>query len=130
MTAKAELIARHVSPDGQLVFRIEREEGAVSFGFEGLPWHLHPDQIASDETDPVQVAKSFTTDLIEDRYLIVINKFHERTAYRIAFSLEVEIDSKPSEQGLAFRFWSRGAVSVDDLIEEKAVFTPLSESLR
>ena len=40
-------IVRHVSPDGTLILlAVWDEEGEVTIGFEGFPWHTHGDILA------------------------------------------------------------------------------------
>ena len=75
-------IARHQSPDGELVWRVERSDdaagGAVfSAGFEGGFWHVHPDQLERTG-EPLAVLLKVT-----DR--VVISYV---TAKRLALSLQ------------------------------------------
>jgi hypothetical protein len=80
MSERAELVARHVSPDGELVWRIEREVEAdgrvvVSFGFEGLDWHLHPEFFLANGREPLAVALDVTEDLVSDSSIVVISRW-------------------------------------------------------
>jgi hypothetical protein len=130
MSGRAELVARHVSPDGELVWRIEREVEAdgrvvISFGFEGLDWHLHPEFFSANGREPLAIALDVTDDLVSDRSLVVISHWPGRVEYSILDDLEVLVEFKQLEEELGFRFWSGRQVSVDDLKDGKVTYKPL-----
>jgi len=133
MSEKAEVLARHVSPDGHLVLRAERESEAdgrlvYSLGFEGQPWHLHPDFfMKQDERSIEQMTFDLIGDVISDRMLIVIATSPGHRETRIVDTLESEVDYKPIDIGLTFRFWSGRQVSIEDLIDGRVTFKPLCE---
>jgi hypothetical protein len=130
MSERAELVARHVSPDGELVWRVEREVEAdgrvvISFGFEGLDWHLHPEFFLANGREPLTIGLEVTDDLVSDRSVVVISRWPEGVEYSIPDSLEVLVDFKHLEEELSFRFWSGRQVSVDDLIDGAVAYKPL-----
>lgn len=128
MSEAAEILARHVSPDGELVFRVEREDGVISFGFEGLTWHLHPDTFEVNGRTPEQVALDVVGDLINDRMVVVIDRSDGQLEYGILETIELEPWVYGVEAPLEFRFWSGRQVARTELLEGTVDYKPLGES--
>ena len=133
MSERAELLARHVSPDGQLVWRIERETEAsgkvvISFGFEGLDWHLHPDFFEANGRSPEQIADDVTAGVIEDRHVVVIETFPD-DPFRMYLleTIEQELELSGTYADLRFRFWSGRSIDRAELLEGTVDYKPLGE---
>jgi len=122
MQGGAELLARHVSPDGALTLRVDRTieaDGAalVTVGFEQSGWHFHP---TADE------ALGIVEEVLADRVVILISSVDGRIAYELMDDLEWDVDSKPADVPYRFRTWSR-EVTFDELVAGNVPFTPLSQ---
>ena len=68
------MVQEHVSPDGRLRFRVvTRDDGDVTLGFDGFPWHTHADVLAALTGLPEGEAVSrFVADLIGGKSVIVL----------------------------------------------------------
>jgi hypothetical protein len=131
MSDRAEVLARHVSPDGELVWRVEREEEAngrivISFGFEGGPWHLHPESFEAHGRSPEQIASDVTNNLLHDRYVVVteIRPAGEKEV-RLLATIEYELEFSGTYAELRFRFWNGRPVDRAELLEGTVAHTPL-----
>jgi len=132
-----EVVARHVSPDGKLVWRVQRDVTAdgnaeYSGGFEGRAWHLHA-ELMSRGGDPLANILALTDDLLADRLVIVKGSrpmqdspSETDVAYWLLDELEGEVEFNPNDSMLEFRFWSGRRLSVEDLIDGKVEFLGLS----
>ena len=131
MGDRAEILHRILSPDGLLVWRIEREAEAdgrmiISMGFEGLSWHLHPEDFVRRNRTDEEIAADVTTALIGDRLLVLVVRdgdFHE---FRLLDDIEQELDAKSNDETWVLRFWSGEAVSIDRLIDREVDYLPVS----
>ncbi|MDB5538618.1 MAG: hypothetical protein JWQ89_345, partial [Devosia sp.] len=104
---EAELVARHVSLDGALHFRIERyEDGRLALGFEESQWHVHSDMLEPKGRSPEQVALALADDLLNDRLVIVIQTGEGDDRYSILDTIEDELEFSGTYARLEFRFWS------------------------
>src|SRR5206468_1014471 len=74
VTSSEHSMEEYLSPDGQLRFRVAPgEEGDVSLGFVGFPWHTHGDILAVTTGQPVAAAvRRFVTDLVGGQSVIVV----------------------------------------------------------
>jgi hypothetical protein len=132
MAGRAELLARHISPDGALVWRVEREpepDGTISFGFEGQDWHLHPDVFEPRGRTPEQVVRDVTADLIEDRYIVVTLRENGSVEHGILETIELELEINGTYADLTFRFWSGRRVDRAKLLEGSVDYKPLGQRL-
>ena len=68
------MLEEHVSPDGQLRFRVVTDEdGVVTLGFDGFPWHTHADILAVTTGRSVEeVVRQFVGDLLSGESVIVL----------------------------------------------------------
>ncbi|RYE10335.1 MAG: hypothetical protein EOP22_04620 [Hyphomicrobiales bacterium] len=137
--ASFEILARHVSPDGRLTWRVERYREAdgvngYAAGFEDSFWHIHPDQLQRAGEDEEKL-RGLTADLLADRLVVVVEVWTppgteaEDQNIRILGDLETEIDFKSNDEKWQLRFWSGAAVEIDDLIDGKVAFLPLDQKL-
>lgn len=131
-------IARYVSPDGQLVWRVEVSkstsgEPVYAAGFEGTFWHVHPDQLRR-RGEPIEVLLTLTEELLADKLVIIEERWPvpdnpeelglERS---LLVDLDFELSVKPNETAWKLRFWSGKVVDVEDLIDGAVAFTPLDQ---
>lgn len=128
MDEAAEVLARHVSPDGELVFRVERESGIISFGFEGLVWHLHPDGFDARGRSPERVALDVVDDLISDRMVIVTEYEGGQLRRHILETVQMEIEFVGAQTRLEFRLWSGRPIDRSELLEGSVDYKPLGET--
>lgn len=132
MSDRAELLARHVSPDGALIWRVEREtepdgRQTVSFGFEGLPWHLHPETFAANGRTAERIALDVTASLIGDRHIVVTRREGGETEHGLLETIELELELWGAYADLEFRFWSGRRVARAELLEGSVIYEPLGE---
>ena len=68
------MVEEHVTPDGQLRFRVVTEDdGDVTLGFDGFPWHTHADILAATTGLPHDEAvRQFVNDLVGGLSVIVL----------------------------------------------------------
>lgn len=122
MTEAAEVLARHVSPDGQLTLVVERHKKAddalIIIGFpDGGGWHFHPTE---------QEALRIVDAVLADQVVIMQWTSLERSVTELMDDLALEIGTGADDVSYRFRLWSR-EVSFEDLVEGKVPHTPLSE---
>jgi hypothetical protein len=122
MSDHAEVLARYVSRDGELVWRIERQREAdesivISFGFENVPWHLHPELFAAKGRSPKQIADDVTTDLLADRLVILVGRRQGRYEIRLLDDLESAIASKTPDEEFELRVWSGAKLTLEELVD-------------
>lgn len=67
-------MVEHVSPDGQLRFRVlTHDDSDVSLGFAGFPWHTHADILAATTGLPeTEAVFRFVNDLLNGVSVIVL----------------------------------------------------------
>jgi len=60
------MVEEHVSPDGRLWFRVVTgDDGDVTLGFVGFPWHTHADILAATTGLPrAEAVRRFVSDLL------------------------------------------------------------------
>jgi hypothetical protein len=102
---------RHSTPDGSLTLLVVREEGDITIGFEGYPWHTHGDIIASlrEEKDVERAVQCYLTDLTTDRLPIVVMKKNGVMAQPYVADFPDEpVSTKyfTPEETFELRFWS------------------------
>jgi hypothetical protein len=132
MTDRAELLERHVSSDGALIWRVEREpepDGTISFGFEGADWHLHPDDFEPEGRTLEQIARDVTADVIENRVIIVTLHENGKIDRYLLETVELELELNGTYADLAFRFWSGRRIERAELLEGSVDYKPLGQIL-
>ena len=107
----------YVNPDGTL---------GIAIGFVGAPWHIHPPEELEGGGLALQWARDLVADVINNRMLIVTCRDEGFEEVRLAHSPEFEVDFKGRNESLEFRFWSGQIVSLEDLIDGKVNYVPLS----
>ena len=74
---------RHVSPDGELVLLVVREDdGDITIGFEGSEWHTHGDVLAGvAETTLEEAVQRFIDDLLNDKSVVAVGPYDRSPRY-------------------------------------------------
>ena len=109
-----EVLERHVSPDGMLIFMLAKEGEDWTAGFESsmapgfVDWHTHGSILAhGTEVSPEQATRSFIDEVLQDKVLIMIGgERGGRIRVIITDSPEDELQDKDQDETLIFRFWS------------------------
>jgi hypothetical protein len=67
-------VEEHVSPDGRLRLRIAMsEDGDLTLGFVGFPWHTHADILAATTGLPeAEAVPRFIDDLVQGASVVVL----------------------------------------------------------
>ena len=102
---------RYPTPDATLTLLVQRDDGDITIGFDGYPWHTHADIIADlrRQSDPESALKSYLDDLFHDRLPIVLmKKAGVLTEPFIPDFPEEPIDTKYFEpdESYELRYWS------------------------
>lgn len=65
---------RYPIPDATLTLLVQREDGDITIGFDGYPWHTHADIIADlrRQSDSESALKTYLDDLFHDRLPIIL----------------------------------------------------------
>ena len=101
-----EILEQHLSPDGMLTFIVGREDGEVCLGFEGYPWHTHPDLLAADGVSPEAATRQFVDALLAGRTVIVVSRAGSTVRdVWITDDAESELKNKMPDETLEFRYW-------------------------
>ena len=128
------LVERHVSPDGALVFRIERvsegaEQGTVAFGFEGQEPHYHPDMFQGHERGDIGVARAVASALINDRMVIVTTYRSGEAVCEILEDMSIERELWAPDDPMDFRFWTGRRIARAELLEGSVDYVPVSTQI-
>jgi hypothetical protein len=74
-------LEEHVSPDRLLRLLVIREDGDVTIGFDGYPWHTHGDVVAGElellgerQCASEDAAKRFVSDILSGRVPIGVRR--------------------------------------------------------
>jgi hypothetical protein len=72
------LVESHTSPDGVLRLVVcLSEDGDLSVGFDGCPWHTHGDILAAESGLSVSAAvRAFVDDILSSRTILVISRIN------------------------------------------------------
>ncbi|MBB4053995.1 hypothetical protein GGR20_003667 [Devosia subaequoris] len=95
----------------------------IAIGFDGAPWHIHPPEELEGAAIAQQWARDLVADVINNRMLIVTCRDEGFEEVRLA---HFEVDFKGRNESLEFRFWNGQIVSLEDLIDGKVSYVPLS----
>ena len=112
-----EILEEHYSPDGFLRLLVTRDDdGDITVGFEGYPWHTHGDILASLSGLPEQEAvREFVDQITGDEEVIVLSRVNgEVRGVWPTDDPNGEVESKLPEEMLEFRRWSGLPVDVED----------------
>jgi hypothetical protein len=132
MTDGPAVLHRHVTEDGSLVWRVERHrEGAgatIIMDFDGLPWHMHPEVVERRGRSDEKIADDVTAALLADKLVILTVRSGSIVEHKPLFDLETELATKPNEELWTLRFWSGRTVTVEDLIDGRVDYLPLTSA--
>ena len=101
----------YTSPDGLLRFIVISEDGDVTLGFEGFPWHTHADVLAATDGLPEDAAvERFLNALLTSKAVIAISRRQgEILDIWITDDPLAELRYAPADESIEFRYWN-GAV--------------------
>jgi len=101
------VIEQHSTPDGLLKFIIEGHGDDIALGFEGYPWHTHPECLPPyDSNNWKSTVRKFVEDLLADRLVIgLCRKNGHLTDAWVDESPEPD-KYKPADEEIEFRYWS------------------------
>jgi hypothetical protein len=101
-----DILEQHVSPDGLLKFIVCRDDGDVCLGFDGYPWHTHPELLVSDGVSPEVATRQFVDELLAGRIVIVVSRAEGvvRDVW-ITDDTESQLKYKMPNETLEFRYW-------------------------
>jgi hypothetical protein len=108
------IVATYTSPDGALRFRVTKEHGDITLGFENFLWHTHGDLLAWWYACPEEAAvKRFIEDLVQSRTMIAIARRDGRIVdIRVTDDPQAGLRWKPYGETLEFRYWNGTAAHV------------------
>ena len=126
-------IARHVSPDGQLVWVVEEypeTEGShgIAMGFADLPWHTHPDAFDRRGRSDHDIATDVTAAILTDRVLIMTTRYDDVVEHGFLDDLELQVEIKSLDEQWSFRFWSGRQVTIEELIDGTVSYLPFGDA--
>jgi hypothetical protein len=105
----SEVIEEHRSPDGLLRLVVMRyEDGDIAIGFDGYPWHHHPEHDAAATGVSIDEAVRHFIDLItSNQELIAISRVNG-VIQNVWPANDPAGDLKhmPSEETIEFRWWN------------------------
>lgn len=122
---------REVNPDGRLTLVAERVVGAsgetvVVLGFEGLQWHVHPEDLAlCAGLTHEQCAVRIVEDVVSGRMLVATHTSPGFRLVEIAGRLEGGTDFLEPDESLTFQLWDGRAVPAEDIVSGRVRYTPL-----
>lgn len=122
---------REVSPDGRLTLVAEQVVGAsgeivVVLGFEGLHWHVHPEDLAlCAGLTAEQCALRIVADVVSGRMLIATHTAPGFRLVEIAGRLEGGTDFLEPDKTLTFQHWDGRAMPAEDIVSGRVRYTPL-----
>jgi len=105
----AMFIETHADPTGTLTLAIDRaEDGTVSIGFAGFPWHVHPCLLTGEfgATDEA-ATEGFKDAVLGNRLVIaIVRKAKEIIHVSITGCPDTEADGLPDSEELELRYWN------------------------
>ncbi|WP_069056065.1 hypothetical protein [Bosea sp. RAC05] len=103
------LIETHVDLSGTLTFAVDRaEDGTISIGFVGFPWHVHPCLLVSafGPTDEA-ATEGFKNAVLGNRLVIaIVRKGQEIADVFITGDPDTEADGLSDDEELELRYWN------------------------
>jgi hypothetical protein len=110
--AERTILERHESPDRALTLIVIEAAGDISIGFDGLPWHTHPDLESARTGQPPEVAVRELVDSIrQDRQVIAVSTVGGQISAAWPTDDLSPDPFKPPEETIVFRRWSGAVVS-------------------
>jgi hypothetical protein len=111
-----EVLERHTSCDQLLrLVVIRNDDGDISIGFEGNPWHTHADVLAAENAvSEAKAVEEFVGRILNDEQPIAIARVRGNI-------IDVwptddpagELKYNQPDESLEFRYWNGDIVSVD-----------------
>jgi hypothetical protein len=105
------------SRDGLLRFVVSRDDdGDVTLGFEGFPWHTHADLlIGYYGPTPDAAVERFVEELLSNRAVIAIYR-QDQTISDVCISDDpkTDLEYKPEHESIEFRLWDGTEYTLTD----------------
>jgi hypothetical protein len=101
------ILEQYRSPDGLLTLKVCRDEdGDISLGFDGFPWHTHADIEASlSGLGKDEAVRQYVDELLNGRAIIAIARVAgEIRSVWVTDDAEPD-EYKPPEETIEFRHW-------------------------
>jgi hypothetical protein len=107
------IIEEHRSADGLLRFIVERcDDGDLSLGFEGFPWHTHGDILARLSALPIEIAvREYIDALLAGRSFIGIARVDGKIRDVWVTDNAQPDKYKPDDETMEFRYWDGRSVA-------------------
>lgn len=105
---------RFTTPDGALTFVVTREDGDITLGFEGFPWHTHGDLLIDPEPadggprTPEAAVRRFVAALRADRLVLALSSV-EGSLRDVWISADPDREFRREEatgEAIELRYWS------------------------
>jgi hypothetical protein len=98
---------QHSTPDGLLKFIVEDYGDDIALGFNGFPWHTHPECLPPfSKSNPKETIQRFIAELLSDRKLIGLCRKNGKLIDAWVTDTP-ELDKyKPADEEIEFRYWS------------------------
>ncbi|MEO9231134.1 MAG: hypothetical protein ABI216_19605 [Devosia sp.] len=129
-------LERHISPDGLLVLLVVEGppidgslETLVTVGFESFDgWHVHLNLFVSKPNGRTwaQIGRDMARDVTDDKMLIAVSTRQGERCISLVQRIEDEVDFLQPGETVEYRFWSGRAVTIEELIDGKVHYKPLS----
>jgi hypothetical protein len=101
------VIEQHTTPDGLLRFIVEDYGNDIALGFDGFPWHTHPECLPPyDSKNWKFTVKKFVEDLLADRLVIGLCRKSGQLTNAWVVEKPAPDKYKPADEEIEFRYWS------------------------
>jgi hypothetical protein len=101
------VIEQHITPDGLLTFIVEDYGDDIALGFDGYPWHTHPECLPPCNAKKWKpTVKKLVEDLLADRLVIGLCKRNGRLIDAWIVEEPTLDKYKPADEEIEFRYWS------------------------
>jgi hypothetical protein len=101
-------VEEHISPDGRLTFLVvQGEDGDVSMGFAGFPWHTHADILAAlAGLSEAEAVRRYVDDLIGGVSVVALwSVAGELRDIWVSENPERDADYPQAGESIELRFW-------------------------
>jgi hypothetical protein len=101
------VIEQHSTPDGLLKFVVKDFGDDIALGFDGFPWHTHPECIPPyNSTDWKPALRKYVDELLADHLVIGMRKIDGNLADAWVEEAPKLDKYKPANEVIEYRYWS------------------------
>ena len=105
--ALMKVMEQHSTPNGLLKFVVEDYGNDLAMGFEGYPWHTHPECLPSfSKSNPQEAVRQFVAELLSDQKVIGIVRKSGKIVDAWVADVPERDKYKPADEEIEFRYWS------------------------